>query len=88
MPKWKTVRNGMRYNESRQQNPPLQNAKSATVQMQNDYQNYRHRQFKPAARRLQTTMHWLECVTKWHRNQITKAMMIDPKAVQANRKNE
>jgi len=37
-------------NESRQQNPPLENAKSATVQMQNDYQMSRHRQSTPAAR--------------------------------------
>jgi hypothetical protein len=57
MPKWKTVRNRIRYNESHQPNSPLQTAKSATVQMQNDYQNYRHRQSKPAARRLQITMH-------------------------------
>jgi len=37
-------------NESRQQNPPLENAKSTTVQMQNDYQMSRHRQSTPAAR--------------------------------------
>ena len=36
-------------NEFRQQNPPLENAKSATVQMQNDYQMSRHRQSTPAA---------------------------------------
>ena len=57
MPKRTTVRNGIRYERIPPTNPPLQKAKLATVQIQNDYRNHRHRQSKPAARRLQTTMH-------------------------------
>ena len=57
MPKRTTVRNGIRYERIPPTNPPLQKAKLATVQIQNDYRNHRHRQSKPAARRVQTTMH-------------------------------
>ena len=57
MPKRTTVRNGIRYERIPPTNPPIQKAKLATVQIQNDYRNHRHRQSKPAVRRLQTTMH-------------------------------